>query len=270
MSFINAMTKTIGIAIVCTNIYFVLGIRFVKRFMHFYKGNYNIQFYLFTDTDPIPYLPGLSNINYKNTTHNEWVDATNSKYSSIIQIENEQLDYIYYFDADTNISRDFTEDWFLGDIVGGQHFGDKNHMVIEGRPYDRNPNSKAYVPVDTQLHQVYYYGAFWGGKKDNVISLCKLLYSNQIFDKGLQYEPIWNDESYINQYFHYNPPTYTVPSDKFDFVISDKGGIENNRNANLKIEELKSEILSRANDLFDINDGRIVFYDNLNNGFSSQ
>lgn len=47
-----------------------------------------------------------------------------------------------------------------------------------------------------------------------------------------------NDESYINAYFHYNPPM-TVPSDKFMFDISDKGGIGETRNTNLDVERYK-------------------------------
>ena len=53
----------IGIVILCTNAYFVLGIRFVKRFMHFYKGDGDITFFLFTDNDPKDYLS--DNIKYE-------------------------------------------------------------------------------------------------------------------------------------------------------------------------------------------------------------
>ena len=37
----------IGIVIIATNSYFVLGIRFIKKFMHHYKGSQKITFYFF-------------------------------------------------------------------------------------------------------------------------------------------------------------------------------------------------------------------------------
>jgi hypothetical protein len=251
--------KRIGIVIVCTNSYFVLGIRVVKKFMKHYTGTHDIQFYLFTDTDPAQYTPNLSNVHYINRVHADWVEGTNSKYKDVVTLETENLDYIYYFDADTNISRDFTEEWFLGDLVGGQHYGDLGHMVVEGRPFDRNPQSKAYVPEDTPLSQMYYYGAFWGGAKDRVISLCKLMYDNQLEDRKIGYEPRWNDESYLNQYYHYNPPTFVVASNKFEFDISNKGGITHTRDSKKDIDQIKKDILSRPNDIFEIYNGKVVF-----------
>jgi hypothetical protein len=227
--------------------------------MKHYKGSYDIQFYLFTDTDPAIYMPNIRNIHYTHTIHNDWLEGAHSRYKDIVTLENENLDYIYYFDADTDIYKDFIEEWFLGDLVGGQHYGDQSYMLTEGRPYDRNPHSKAYVPVDTRLPQMYYYGAFWGGTKNNVISLCKLMYHNQLEDRKIPYEPRWNDESYLNQYFHYNPPIFVVLCNKFEFSISDKGSITDTRNSKKDIEEIKKDILSRPDDVFNIYNGKVVF-----------
>lgn len=249
----------IGIIVICTNAYFVLGIRFVRRFMNFYKGTSNIKFYLFTDKDPQPYLQDLTNIYYKHTSHTNWVDGTNSKYQTILTLKDEDLNYIYYFDADTNIDKNFTEDWFLGDLVGGQHFGDNTYMLNEGRPYDRNPESKSYIPKDTSLPQMYYYGAFYGGLKNNILKLCDILYTNQLEDKKILYEPIFNDESYLNNYFHYNPPSFIVLTPKFEFGVSDKGGIEDTRNSKKDVSDICLKILSNPTKLFNICNGKVIF-----------
>lgn len=249
----------IALVIVCTNAYFALGIRFVRRFMKFYKGSSNIQFYLFTDTDPAEYLPNLTNVSYTHITHNSWVEATNSRYKNILTLQNEDVDYIYYFDADTNIHSDFTEEWFLGDLVGLQHYGDATYMQKEGRPYDRNPLSTAYIPKDTHLPQMYYHGSFWGGTKQNILQLCQTLYNNQLKNKEISHEPCWNDESYLNQYFHYNPPSFVVFAKKFQFGVSDKGSIEETRNSKKNIEKLKTDILSRPTAVFNIQHGKVVF-----------
>lgn len=247
----------IGIVVLCTNAYFVLGIRFIKRFIHHYKGDKDIVFYIFTDKDPKDYLPDDINYRYHHTTNKSWVDGTNLKFTSILKLENCEADYLFYFDADTSVDRDFTEEWFLGDMVGGQHYGDQGVMLKEGRPYDRNPRSKAYIPYDTKLSQVYYYGAFFGGKRERVMEFCKTLVEWQIADKKWGYEPGVNDESYIQKYFHYNPPKMVKTQD-FKFVISHKGGIGDTRIMNLDVKDLLEDLLKYKNEIIDIQHGKVT------------
>jgi hypothetical protein len=190
------------------------------------------------------------------------VSAVHSKFKDIVSIGPtliQDTDYTYFFDADTNINKDFTEEWFLDDLVGGEHFGNRTWLK-NGAGFDRNPFSMAYVPVDTELPCTYYYGAFFGGRTNLVIDLCKTLMSYQASDKLINYEPGVNDESFLNKYFHFNPPTYTVPCEKFEFIISDKGSIENTRNSRLDISLLKSEILKAKNKKFDIIGGKVVLF----------
>lgn len=247
--------SNIGIVIIATNAYFILGIRFIKKFMHHYKGNEKITFYFFSDRDPKPYLPDDINVMYIKEQHNSWVDGTNSKFKNIISLQNCDSDYLYYFDADTSVSRNFTEEWFLGDLVGGEHYDNRTRLA-NGVGYDKNPASKAYVPNDTLLPCVYYYGAFFGGKKDKVISFCKILRSWQLEDKKIPYEPRVNDESYINAYFHFIPPEI-VKCEHFMFDISHKGGIGETRNVRLDITDLLNQMLFNKDVVYDINNGKL-------------
>lgn len=253
--------KKMGIVILATNSYFVLGVRFIKRFNHFYKGDRKVKFYLFSDQDPKDYISEDIDVSYHYNKHDNWQDGTNSKFKNIIVIKEDidkDCDYIYYFDADTNIHRDFTEDWFLGDLVGGEHYGNRDWLK-DGAGFDRNPQSKAYVPLDSKLPYTYHYGAFFGGKTNLVMDFCNTLIGYQIEDKKIGYEPGVNDESYINKYFHFNPPTYTVPSDKFIFAISDKGGIGDTRTTNLDTEKHKKDICGNKNKIFDIKNNIIIY-----------
>ena len=246
----------IGIAILCTNSYFPLGIRLVKRFNHFYKGENEVKFFLFTDTNPDEYLPKPIDFEWIELRNKNWVEGTNAKFTSILSLENKDIDYLYYLDADTNIMEDFG-DWFIGDLVGGQHYGDQTYMLTE-KPYERNPKSMAYIPRDTSLPQMYYYGAFFGGTTDRVIAFCKVLTAWQGEDKSWGYEPTWNDESYIQRYFHYEPPKVIFCKD-FPFIVSDKGGIGETRNTNLDVERLKSDLRKYRDILIDIKDGKVVY-----------
>ncbi len=246
----------IGVVILATNAYFVLGVRFIKKFSHHYKGDAKITFYFFSDADPKDYLSDDVKVVYYPAQHHNWVDATNDKFRNIIDLANCDSDYLYYFDADTSVSRDFTEEWFIGDLVGGEHYGNRDWLA-NGAGFDRNPASKAYVPEDTKLPCTYHYGAFFGGKKERVIDFCKTLREWQIEDKKMPYEPGVNDESYINAYFHFNPPT-TVSCENFAFEISHKGGIGETRNTNLDISSVKQEMLLHKDSIYGIIDGKIT------------
>jgi len=245
----------IGIVILATNAYFPLGVRFIKKFTHHYKGESKIKFYFFSDKDPQPYVQDGINVEYHNVIHNSWMDATNDKFKSILSLADCDSDYLYYFDADTSVSRDFTADWFLGDMVGGEHYGNRSWLA-GAVGFDKNPASKAYVPLDTPLPCTYHYGAFFGGLKDKVIHFCIVLRQWQIEDKKIPYEPGVNDESYINAYFHYNPPM-TVPCENFGFDISHKGGLGETRNTKLDIDELLIEMSKHKNDIYEFNQGKL-------------
>lgn len=249
--------KKVGIVILATNAYFVLGVNFMRKFSHHYKGDAKITFYFFSDTDPKEYITDDMDVQYIHQTHDTWMNATNSKFINMLSLENCDSDYLIYVDADTSVSKDFTEEWFIGDTVGLEHFGN-NDWMKEVKSYDRNPRSKAYVPHDTPLFQMYYHGCLFGGKKDKMMEVCKVLRDNQIEDKKIQYEPGVNDESYINQYYHYNPPTLTVYLDKYMFNVSDKCGIEHNRDVNFNVEDLKKEMLANRNNLYDLQNGKLI------------
>jgi hypothetical protein len=184
------------------------------------------------------------------------VEATNDKFRSIISLAAYDSDYLYYFDADTNVSKDFTEDWFLGELVGGEHYGNRSWLA-NGAGFDKNPVSKAYVPDNTVLQRTYHYGAFFGGTRDRVIDFCQTLRAWQLEDKKIPYEPGVNDESYINAYFHFNPPM-TVPCEKFAFEISHKGGIGETRDTALDVSSIKLDMINNRNSLYDLANGSLM------------
>jgi hypothetical protein len=264
--------KEIGIVILATNAYFVLGLRFVRRFIHFYKGEADIKFYFFSDKFPDKYLPVHIEtlVEFHQTQHSRWVDGTNSKFLNILKLEHCTSDYLFYFDADTNIQKDFSEEWMMPDaakehwekteieleLVGGEHYSNRTTLK-DGIGFDRNPIGNSYVPMDSPLPYTYHYGAFFGGSKLDVIAMMSLLRSCQEVDQRINYEPPVNDESYINKYFHYNQP-YTVPIEAFSFVVSDKGGLGDTRKM-LNTQLIEDAIRLNRDELWDIQNGKIKF-----------
>lgn len=247
--------KKLGIVIIATNAYFVLGIKFMKTFTHFHEGNHDVQFFFFSDTDPKPYLPDNINVKYIHEEHEDWVHGTDSKFKNILSLELEDVNYLYYFDADTSVNKKFSSDWMIGNLVGGEHFANRSWMK-DKKGFDRNPESQAYIPFDTTLPQMYYYGAFFGGEKYEVIKFCKILRQWQLQDQKIGYEPAVNDESYINKYFHYYPHT-VIPTEKFVFNVSDKSGIGETRNTSLPIDQIKNDLLKYKDSLINIANGKV-------------
>ena len=250
-------TNTIGILILATNSYFPLGLRLVNRFNHFYSGTARIVYYFVSNQDPKEYMPDGVLYKYIRDDHKNWLEGTNSKFKNILFLHDESVDFIFYMDADTSPDKKFEEGWMLGDSVAAEHFGNDSWMK-EKKNYDRNPRSKAYVPFDTNIPQTYYQGAFFGGKKNTMMNVCSVLRDWQSEDKKISYEPVWNDESYINAYFHYNHPTLTILHKDFQFGVSNGGGIDEKRDPNLNLKHLLDGAKKYKNELWNIVNNQVV------------
>jgi hypothetical protein len=223
--------------------------------MHFYEGEEKIKFYFFSDKDPVPFLPKKisKHVVFFYDRHTDWRDGTNSKFSNILRLDFCDSDYLYYFDADTNIQEPFTEDWFIGELVGGEHYSNRT-TLSNGQGFDRNPAGNSYVPMDSELPYTYHYGAFFGGDLNHMIGMCKTIRNWQATDQLVNYEPPVNDESYINKLFHYEA-NITIPIEKFKFIVSDKGGLGNTRDMKLSIDELLIKIKESKAQLWDLQNG---------------
>ena len=90
-----------------------------------------------------------------------------------------------------------------------------------------------------------------------MLDLCSILQEWQQEDKKIPYEPCWNDESYLNKYFHYHPPKAILNED-FPFHVSDKSGIQNTRDAKLDVLGIKEELKWAKDLLVDIRYGRVI------------
>tara|TARA_R110000744_G_scaffold66706_4_gene136330 strand:+ start:1169 stop:1975 length:807 start_codon:yes stop_codon:yes gene_type:complete len=268
------MRKTVGIVIIASNGYFPLGIRFIKRFDNFYRGNYAIRYFFFSNTSPYSCIPEdmACRVKHIPVLHESWVDSTNSKFSGIKSIDKipgwRDIDYLYYFDADTNIDAPFS-DWFIGDIVGGEHFQSRK-CTREGPssfPFERNNISQCYIPEDTERFVMYYYGAFFGGKRNKIFDFCNVLITRQTQDRLLNIEPVFNDESYINHHFHYNVPKI-IYTENFPFLVSCKGGIECFgtpekgwlRDPNINVDSLIEQLQKNKNENINVANGKVLTY----------
>lgn len=242
-----------GVIVFGTNNYSPLGLRFIHKYLRYAKDADQTLFYFFSDIDPSEYLKDheSTKVIWKKTYNNDWLQAVNNRFVEVVNLElYPSIECIYHFDADTNIDKPFEFPKVDG-IIAGEHFGNSTYMG-DDKHFDRNPASTAYVPKDTKLEQMYYLGAFWGGSPNKVKNMCRTLISWQQQDKMINYEPRVNDESYLNKYFHYNKPDYTVLSKHFPLLSSCKGGIANSRHIEKDLTMRLLEDIRKAQGNWDI------------------
>ena len=249
--------------ILATNLYVPLGVRLIKNLNQYYEGTMPLNIYVYSDQNFFQFLPdGIENVFWIPESHNDWQEATNSKFKNIKKIINifglKDQDYLFYLDADTDVIKSFNEKEIVSDLVGAEHFhqymwaGDGSKM-----PFDRYPKSKSYISPKSKLTAIYFQGAFFGGKIEYVRLFCDTLMLWQSADREINYEPGVNDESYINKFFHVTPPSRAILYDDFPFKASCKGGISGQRRPISTNDEILEQLIKLKNKAITIRDGNI-------------
>jgi histo-blood group ABO system transferase len=255
--------KKIAFVITATGNYFVLGLRLANKINKHYAGDHTIDIHFFSDQDPTPYLKH-KNIVYVNMSHDKFEKITMKKTTNPTTINYKEYDYVFLSDADTNINKDFNDSDFIGELVAVRHFADKFGMS-EVKTYERNPMSAAYIPYDTDLEQIYYCACFLGGLSETLISFINEIIKMEKNDLEKGIVPIWHDESYVNKFFHHNPPSFLMePFDTF-LVISDKGNLKELESGalevpfkNIDLEKIKNDIQKLKDKDWDIVEHQVV------------
>jgi hypothetical protein len=127
------------------------------------------------------------------------------QYSYELKEKTKHLDYIYFFNANMSIYSEIGEEILPNEseLVGVEHacYAHRNNIQFT---YDRNPLTKAYIPVGEGL--IYYQACLWGGTTKAFMNLSKTIQDWVSEDLNNGVKPIWLDESYLNKYFLLYPP----------------------------------------------------------------
>ncbi|TSR75245.1 Globoside alpha-1,3-N-acetylgalactosaminyltransferase 1 [Bagarius yarrelli] len=215
LKMIDSIYKPQNITVATT--IFALGkyTRFLKDLLesaekHFLVG-YRVHYYLFTDLpDQVPLVKlseGRKLSVIKTESSNRWQEISLRRMERIEKLIEEKLlhkvDYMFSLDVDSK----FYAHWgaeSLADLVGVVHawfFGSSTQQF----PYERRPESQAYIPYDEGDY--YYGGAVFGGRPEKVLKLVQTCRKNLDIDRANQIEALWQEESHLNKYFLYNKPT---------------------------------------------------------------
>lgn len=178
------------------------------------------------------------------------------------------MDFLFFFNANMKfieligkeILADQSNDW----LIGVNHPGYYKEQ-IKDFPYDRNPESTAFIPVGQGKY--YYQGCLNGGRSEEYLEMARQLAKNIDDDKAKGIIARWHDESHLNHYFlsknpklldcsYAYPESLTLPFDK-KIIQLDKSkrgghdylrGVESSKKSTKKLStffEKFSKVLSK-------------------------
>ncbi|XP_012663652.1 histo-blood group ABO system transferase-like [Otolemur garnettii] len=114
-----------------------------------------------------------------------------------------EVDYLVCVDVDMRF-RDHVGVEILSPLFGTLHPG-YYRSPREAFPYERRPQSQAYIPRDEG--DFYYLGGFFGGSTREVQRLTRACHQAMTADRAKGVEAVWHDESHLNWYLLHHKPT---------------------------------------------------------------
>lgn len=164
------------------------------------------HYFIWTD-NPTPAMRG-KNITIINAEKLGWPYDSLLRFEKFIA-EKERLknyDYLFFFNANfefvnpTDLSEIAPREWDNG-LMAGLHpgrEGDRNRDNPDTFPYERRPESTAYIPYGAGKH--YVCGAFNGGTATAFLKMCDVLAKNVRTDIKNHINAKVDDESHLNAY----------------------------------------------------------------------
>jgi hypothetical protein len=205
----------IGILYIAIGDYVMFWDKFYSSAEKYFLPNEEKHYYVFTDAKNINYEKS-SNVHRLYQKDLGWPGNTLFRYHIFAKhiYAYRDMDYLFFFNANLEFKEFVSRDILSEDkLIVVQHFGYRL-LSPQEFPYDRNPESHAYIPFDRGKD--YVCGGFNGGKTDVYISMILEL-QKAIEDDYVQgIVAKWHDESHINKYILSHPyimlhPGYVHP-----------------------------------------------------------
>lgn len=191
-------------------LYIALG-RYIVFWPDFYKscekflGSCEKHYFVWTDNTGFEFSDA-ANVTVLPAQKRGWPYDTLMRFHMFLQQESElrKYDYIYFFNANmefinpVDLAEIIPEPWHDG-LVAGSHpgrWGDTLSNDIDSFPYERRPQSTAFIPYGTGKY--YVCGAFNGGTADAYLGMCRILSQNIQTDLDNDIIAVVDDESHLN------------------------------------------------------------------------
>lgn len=208
----------VAILYICTGKYTVFWKEFYESFEQNFLPASAKTYFVFTDDAKLPYAKkeNVCIIPQKNLG---WPGNTLQRFSLFVREENRWKDFDYTFFINSNFLcvEKISEEEFLPveeDILVAEHASGHGKKPAD-MTYDRNPKSKAYIPLEEG--QYYVMGGLNGGKTKAYMEMVHRLKENVDSDTRNGVVALWHDESHLNRYIigrkdvKVLPPCYGYP-----------------------------------------------------------
>lgn len=154
----------IAVLYMCTGKYAIFWKDFYKSSEQFFLQDCKKEYFVFTDVDKLWGEEKCSRIHRIFQESFKWPLSTLKRFEIFLKIEErlKQFDYIFFFNANTQFVKVIQSEEFLPRrdellVVKNIPFNEDPRNF----PYDRNPQSLAYIPMGQGVH--YYRGGVNGG-----------------------------------------------------------------------------------------------------------
>ncbi|XP_008290698.1 globoside alpha-1,3-N-acetylgalactosaminyltransferase 1-like isoform X2 [Stegastes partitus] len=206
--------------------------RFLKGFLEtgekYFLYGFRVTYYVFTDNEQeVPKIAlgeGRKISVLTVPSAKRWQDVVLGRMKwATIAIEKQirgEADYLFMMDIDSVFHNRFGAE-SLSQLSAVLHRGYYQSTKREDFPYERRPESKAYIPPDEGDY--YYTAAVWGGYLEDMYKLVRYCYEQSEEDAKNNIEAVWQEESHLNKYLLYNKPTKVLSS---EYLWSDYDAIK--------------------------------------------
>lgn len=200
------MKKTkVGILYICTGRYAVFWERFYRSAEKFLLTEPDIEkhYFIFTDADV---LENESNIHKYFKKPQGFPSDSIKRFRMFLAIKEDlkKMDFVFFLNANMNfvqyVGKEILPFTSPSGLMGVLHPG-YAHSPKEELPYERNPNSTAFIPYIEGHTYRYFMGGFNGGKTEQFLAMCEVCDSNIREDTEKNIVACFHDESHINAYF---------------------------------------------------------------------
>ncbi len=213
----------IAILYICTGPYAVFWNDFYESFQLRFLPKCKKDYFVFTDKDD---LCNKDNVHLIHILHQDWPYNTLMRFEIFLKVKQElaAFDYIYFFNANMKCNKTIMEQEILPDVSRGERIAVVIHPLYKNTksrhcPFERNPNSKAYVPYTYK--NKYIMGSLNGGEAKTYLSLISKLAYNTKVDLKRDLVAKVHDESHLNAFIakqlpetiKYLSPSYVYPMD---------------------------------------------------------
>lgn len=190
---------TIGLLVMATGKYSEFIEPLIASADSYFCVNHNVTYFVFTDGE----IPSGERIVKVHQEQMGWPYDTMMRFHTYYKHKElfHSFDYLFSCDADM-LFVDHVGDEILSTRVATIQ---PNYLFDGNKPYDSNPLSMSCVNRGEGRH--YFAGAFYGGVKDEFLTLIKTAKDHIDIDLARGYIAAVNDESHLNRYFIDHKPT---------------------------------------------------------------